>query len=135
LRWVYPDAFFHFQDTGELAITIRAGDFRRNETNPVLTTVGVQVVTDGSMPASGLRLSLATPGRAAAAAQTDAEGVVESDAPASPWTGLAGGSAVGDYLLAVRAADNPAWSTGGTLNLAPIVNVALVLGYSFTPRA
>src|SRR5207245_11564892 len=49
LRWVYPDAFFHFQDTGELSITLRASDFRSNETKPVLTDVGLLVVADSSV--------------------------------------------------------------------------------------
>src|SRR5262249_13790778 len=39
-RWVYPDAFFHFQDTGNLSFTLRRRDFRSNETLPVITSIG-----------------------------------------------------------------------------------------------
>ena len=64
LRWIYPDAFFHFQDTGQLNLTLRASDFRRDESAPVLTDIGVLVATDGSVPASGLNVALSTPGHA-----------------------------------------------------------------------
>src|SRR5207249_11974608 len=33
LRWVYPDAFFHFQDTGKMTIILNTSDFRSNETD------------------------------------------------------------------------------------------------------
>src|SRR5439155_168653 len=53
LRWLYPDAFFHFQDTGELRITLQASDFRRNETNPTLKNIGLLIGTNGSVSAQG----------------------------------------------------------------------------------
>lgn len=134
LRWIYPDAFFHFQDTGALSITLKAADFRTNETKPILTNVGVLVVTDGSVPAAGLKLSLGTPANAAVVGTTDASGIIGSDTlPA--WAPLAQGSALGTYTVSVSAADNPALVKDGQLNLAPIVNLALNLGYSYTPRA
>jgi hypothetical protein len=33
------------------------------------------------------------------------------------------------------AADNPSWVTNGALVLDDIDNIALVIGYSFTPRS
>jgi hypothetical protein len=135
LRWLYPDAFFHFQDTGDLTITLRATDFRRNEISPIITSVGVVVSVDGSIAASGISVALSTPTHAAVTAVTDATGTVLSDTPASPWKPLAAGTAVGPYTLAVTAADNPGLVKNGKLDLSPIINVGLILGYSYTPPA
>ena len=132
LRWLYPDAFFRFQDTGTLDVTLRAGDFRFDQRNPVITSLGVLVATDGTVPPGNLRVSLSTPTQAAVGATTDASGAITSDA--GPWAPLAAGTAVGAYRFAMTAADNPQLVHGGVFSLAPIVNVVLILGYSFTPR-
>jgi hypothetical protein len=133
LRWIYPDAFFHFQDTGTLSITLKKSDFRTNETDPQLNSVGLLVVTDSSVPAKDITATLATPTHAAVAAVTDANGQINSEG-ASPWAPLAAGTMVGGYTLAVTAAANPQFNKGGKLDLSPIVNVALLLQYQFTPR-
>jgi hypothetical protein len=133
LRWLYPDAFFKFQDTGELKITLRPRDFPHDESAPVLTQIGALVVTDGSIQAGGLKVSLSTPTVAGATAQADSGGVIGSDA-GSPWAPLARGTAIGDYVLKMTAADNPALVSNGKLRLAPVVNIALILGYTFAPR-
>ena len=55
LRWMYPDAFFHFQDTGDLTLTLRGADFRSNETEADdRRTSASSSTTDGSVPAAGL---------------------------------------------------------------------------------
>jgi hypothetical protein len=133
VRWVYPDAFFHFQDTGDLKITLRQRDFRSNETKPVITSIGVLVTTDGTVPPGNLVVSLSTPTQAPIAATTDATGAINSDAGA--WVPLASGTAPGDYRISMTAADNPQLVTGGKFSLAPIVNIGLLFGYSFTPKA
>jgi hypothetical protein len=133
LRWIYPDAYFHFQDTGTLSITLKKSDFRTNETNPQLTSVGALVVTDGSVPAKGITVSLATPAHAAITAVTDQAGQINSEG-ASPWVPLASGAMLGGYTLAVTAAANPELVKNGRLDLSPLVNIALLLQYSFTPR-
>lgn len=133
LRWVYPDAFFHFQDTGTLSITLKKSDFRTNETDPQITSVGLVVITNGSVPANNIALSLATPTQAAVAAVTDAAGQINSEG-ASPWAPLAAGTMLGVYALTVTAAANPQLVKNGKLDLSPIINVALLLQYQFTPR-
>jgi hypothetical protein len=35
----------------------------------------------------------------------------------------------------MTAADNPTLVKGGKLTLTPIVNIGLILGYNFTPKA
>lgn len=135
LRWLYPDAFFHFQDTGDLSITLRATDFRFNETNPMITNVGLVVTTNGSVPSSGITVALSTPTHTAIKGTTDAGGSILSDPGSSAWHPLAGGTALGAYALSVTAPDNPGLVKGGKLDLSPIINMALILGYSFTPPA
>ncbi|MEZ4684266.1 MAG: hypothetical protein R2932_59650 [Caldilineaceae bacterium] len=130
LRWIYPDAFFRFQDTGELRIRLRASDFRHNETAPQLTHIGVLVITDGVLSPAGLNVALSTPAHPAPiSATTDAQGAVAADDAA--WTLLSSGSVLGDYVITLPVADNP--SLAGPSKFTPIVNIALILGYSFTP--
>lgn len=135
LRWIYPDSFFVFQDTGELKCSLKTNDFRFNESDPVLTSLGAVVVTDGTIAPSGLKISLRTPGQPPQTAVTDAGGSIDSGTNAPAWQKLAVGTAIGDYVLGMTAADNPALlDANGALNLSPIVNIALIIGYSFTPR-
>lgn len=132
LRWIYPDAFFHFQDSGELRIALRSGDFRHNEKMPQLTDVGVLVSGDGRIPVSGLKVGLRTPGQVAPVlASTDADGAIPAGDPA--WAGLVGGSALGEYVITLSDVDNPVLS--GPAKRAPIVNIALIIGYAFTPAS
>jgi len=135
LRWLYPDAFFHFQDTGNLTITLRTRDFRANETKPVLTAIGVVIVTDGTLPASGLMVALGTPTQGAVTAKTGASGIIDSNAAASPWKVLASGTALGQYTLSLSADGNPSLVQNGKLVLKPILNIALIFSYAFTPKA
>jgi hypothetical protein len=135
LRWLYPDAFFQFQSSGRLDLSLSASDFPFNQRSPVLTDVGVQVVTNGSVPAPGLKLGLATPANAAAITATlDAAGQFSS-AAGNAWARLGSGSAIGSYALILTAADNPALVKNGTLTLTPIINIGLLIGYTFTPRS
>lgn len=133
LRWLYPDLFYRFRATGALALTLTAADFPTNETAPTLTSVGVVV---GTSTPGGVTVSLATPAvpTTVVKADTDAHGSASSATAGSPWTSLATGSALGTYQLGVDAEDNPALVRDGRLDLSGITNLALVLGYSFTPR-
>lgn len=135
LRWVYPDAYFHFQDTGTFSVTLGPGDFPRFQTQPQLLDVGVLVSTDGSVAAAGLKLGLSTPAHAAITGSTDAGGAIQAGAAGSPWQPLAAGTALGPYTLTMTAADNPALVKGGVFSLAPVINIALITKYSFTRRA
>jgi hypothetical protein len=135
IRWVYPDLFFNFIQTGELTLSLAASDFPVNQTKPQLTSVGLQVSTSAPLAASGITFSLATPGNTTAAkAASDANGAINSLTAGSTWAPLATGSALGAYTLSVTAADNPALASKGTLDLSGVQNVALVLTYTYTPR-
>jgi hypothetical protein len=47
---------------------------------------------------------------------------------------LTGDTALGDYSLTMTAEGNPSLVKNGALDLSPIVNIALIFAYSFTPR-
>jgi hypothetical protein len=133
LRWLYPDAFYAFQSSGTCNITLRPRDFPRNQTKPLISNIGLLFATDGSVPASGVKLSIAAPGKAAVRVATDATGMVASQSLAT-LAPLLGGTATGAYAISLTAADNPSLTKGGQLNLSPVINMALMLEYTFTPR-
>jgi len=134
LRWLYPDAFFRFQDTGVLSFSQSAMDFRSNETNPVITHIGLMVATAGLSP-QGIVVGLSTPGKPTVTATSDASGMIDSSVDGNAWAALIGDTALGDFSVTVSAQDNPSLVTGGQLDLSKIVNLSLVLAYRFDPKA
>jgi hypothetical protein len=132
LRWVFADAFFSFYSTGTLAFSLSPSDFATTETKPVLTDLSLVVATTPTAKASGIALQVAAPGSAAPVeVTTGADGTVPSADLAAAVTGQ---SAIGAYTIVVPSADNLGWITNGVLDLDPIDNIALVVGYHFTPR-
>ncbi|MBA3588459.1 hypothetical protein [Methylibium sp.] len=131
LRWLYPDAFFLFYDSGVLALPLARGDFAPSETDPQLAELSLVVATTPRARAGGLVLHVAAPGKPAVRVTTAADGTVAVD----DLAGAAGGTALGDYRIELQAADNPGWVTDGALALSAIDNIALVLSYTFTPRS
>lgn len=132
LRWLHPDSFFAFYGSGVLDVTLGRGDFAASEADPQLTELSLLVVTSPRARANGVVLRVSGPGGGApVTVTTDADGIVGTD----DLAGLAAGTALGDYRIELAAADNPAWVSGGQLELDAIQNIALVLGYSFTPRS
>ncbi|MGY3317468.1 Tc toxin subunit A-related protein [Arthrobacter sp. TE12232] len=132
LRWVFADAFFAFYDTGVLDFALNRTDFSATETLPVLTGLSLVASATPAAGASGLVLTLTVPGAAPVKVTTAADGSVDATALQAAVTGQ---SAFGDYRIAVDAADNPGRVHAGALALDDIDNMALILGYSFTPRA
>jgi tetratricopeptide (TPR) repeat protein len=131
LRWVFADAFFSFYSTGVLAISLGAGDFSATETKPILTDLSLVVAATPHSKVSGIKLNVTAPGATPIAVTTAADGTVQA---ADLAAGVTGSSAFGDYRIEMTAADNPGWVTNGALDLGDIDNIALVVGYSFTPR-
>ncbi|EIV91294.1 tetratricopeptide repeat protein [Frankia sp. QA3] len=134
LRWTDPDAFFQFQDTGRLGFAVTPLDFRHNELDPQLTHLAVLLVPDPGVDPSGWKVRLGTPAHPdTVVGQPTTEGAVTADA-GHPWEPLAAGPATGDYLVEIRAEENPGLVVDGRLDLAPVQDVVLVFEYSFTPR-
>jgi len=131
LRWLFPDAFFRFYGSGVLAFTLTQGFFPLPQRDPRLTGLSLVVATTPAGRASGIALDVSAPGQPAVPVTTAADGTV----PAAALAAAAGGSALGEYRLVLGASANPGWVSDGVLALDAIANVAVVLGYSFTPRA
>ena len=131
LRWVFADAFFAFYPSGVLSFSLGSGDFAATETKPLLTDLSLVVAATPHARVAGIKLKVSAPGAAAVAVVTGADGTVQATDLAAAVTGQ---SAIGGYRIELDAADNPGWVTNGALALDDIDNVALVVGYSFTPR-
>jgi hypothetical protein len=131
LRWLFPDAFFSFYDTGVLTFELDPLWFPRSELDPKMLSLGLLAVTTPSSRRDGIVLKVKAPGTAEAKVTTAADGTVD----AADLAGVAGKPATGEFRIALDAADNPTWvSAHGTLELDPTDNLALILGYSFNPR-
>jgi hypothetical protein len=135
LAWLYPDLFFAFTSTGTLTLSLSAADFPFNETSPVITAVTVLLAMTGSTSPEGVTLTLTPPGLGAVTGVTDASGAVTSQGSGGPWAAAVGGSAYGDWVITLPVASNPALAPGGVLNLSSLLNMVLILDYSFTPRS
>ncbi|MGH9154283.1 MAG: hypothetical protein ACRD1K_00135 [Acidimicrobiales bacterium] len=128
LRWLYPDAYFRFQATGNLRLSLATSDFPANEEAPTLTAVGILLATTGGASPGGITVSVKTPAHAAVTAVTDATGAVSSDS-GGPLSPLASGTAVGEYVVEIPEGANPG------VDRSTLANVVLLLGYAYTPRA
>lgn len=134
LRWAFPDAFFHFQDTGQLAFSLRESDFPFNQLNTQLRDIAVLVITDPGTNPLGWNIRLGVPAHPTTiAASPNAQGEI-SVVPGHPWQPLAAGAAVGDYLVEIRADENPGLLSADVLKLDKIQNMVLILEYGYTPR-
>jgi multidrug efflux pump subunit AcrA (membrane-fusion protein) len=134
LAWLYPDLFYSFVATGQLTLSLSASDFALNQTAPKITGVSLLVAMAPGSSSAGITISLTPPGRTAVTGVTEAQGTISSQTTGSAWASAPGGSALGDWALTLPAASNPALAPGGKLDLSKLVNLVLVLDYSFTPR-
>lgn len=106
----FPDAFFRFQDTGELAFDVRASDFPLHHTNLEVESITV-LALPGAAPNAAVRARL----RRAGAPQPDefqtnaTTGIFASDPPAAgnPLNAFVGGSPLADWVFSMNFADNP----------------------------
>lgn len=135
LRWLYPDLYYAFAATGNMTLTLSAADFRTNETKPTVTAISLLAAMRPGTAPTGLTIALAPPGKAAAAGKADAAGIITSQGAGSPWAGLTGGSALGDWVFTASATNNPGFTKNGQLDLSALINLVLVFDYSFTPRS
>jgi hypothetical protein len=132
LRWLYPDSFFSFYGNGILDFSLTKADFPGGETDPRLVQLSLLVMATPRARAGGIVLKVSAPAQPAVSAATAADGSIA----VSQLAALAGGgTALGSYRIELTAADNPGWVTDGQLDLSAIDNIALVMGYTFTPRA
>lgn len=122
-------------NTGTLTLSLDASDFALNQTSPVITAVSLLVAMKPGVPVSGITMTLTPPGRAAVTGVTNATGAISSQGAGSAWAGAPGGSAIGSWVITLPVTSNPTLAPGGVLNLSNLINMVLVLDYSFTPRS
>jgi hypothetical protein len=134
LAWLYPDLFYGFVQTGTLTLSLATSDFPLNQTSPKITAVSLLITMSGQS-AQGITITLTPPGLAAVTGVTGSNGVVTSQGTGSTWAGAVGGSALGGWTITLSAAANPRLAPGGKLDLSKLINLVLVLDYSFTPRS
>ncbi len=135
LAWLYPDLFYSFVNTGSLTLSLDSSDFALNQTAPTITAVSLIVSMKPGTSAQGVTITLTPPGRSAVTGVTDASGVITSQGAGSAWASAPGGTALGNWVIQLPAASNAALAPGGVLNLSSLLNLVLVLDYSFTPRS
>jgi len=135
MAWLHPDLFYTFMTTGTMTLALSTADFPLNQTTPIVTAVSLLVNMATGTSEQGIAISITPPGKSTAAGTTDDTGTITSQGTGSPWAGVTGGSALGDWVIALPAASNPTLAPGGVLNLSALQNLVLVLDYSFTPRS
>jgi hypothetical protein len=133
LRWLYPDSFFHFLESGRLELALAPADLPYHHTEPRLRHVAVRLIGDAGV-VGGAQLRLATPVSVEPVlAGLDGEGLASS-VNGHPWQALIGGDVLGGYALELRAEENPTLVRDGRLELAGVRDALLFLEYGFTPR-
>ena len=135
LAWMYPDLFYGFVNSGTLTLSLAAADFPVNQTNPTVSAVSLLVSMAPGTSAAGITMALTTPGKSALTSVTDSTGAISSQATGSTLAGATGGSALGDWTITLPAASNAALAPGGKLSLSALINLVLVVDYSFQPRS
>ncbi|PEZ06746.1 hypothetical protein CN326_09720 [Bacillus sp. AFS018417] len=134
LRWAYPDVFFHFQDTGKLAFSLDSIDFPFNEQNPQIRKLAMMLITEPGMNPSNWKIRFGVPGHAEPVAASPNEKGEIVAASGHPWEPLVTGKAIGDYLIEIRAEENPDLVENGVLKLNKIRNIIFILEYEYKPR-
>lgn len=126
LRWLFPEAFFQFLDSGETQFELTDQDFAANQLDPQLARVSLLVSTRPGAVLGNLEFGLAVPGHPDAIfARPNAQGIITpADAPA--WQDLGKGPALGAYRLCVGQPHGPLADA--------IADLVLILDYRFTPR-
>ncbi|MGP0028117.1 MAG: hypothetical protein ACLPKE_32900 [Streptosporangiaceae bacterium] len=135
IAWLYPDLFYGFMSSGSLTLPLSSADFPLNQTSPAITAVSLLVNMAPGTSEQGITISITPPGKSAASGVTGSGGTITSQGTGSPWAGVTGGSALGNWVISLSAASNPGLAPGGVLNLSALQNLVLVLDYSFTPRS
>ena len=135
LAWMYPDLFYGFVNSGTLTLTLSASDFPLNQTNPTVFAVSLLASMASGTSSTGITMTLTAPGKSAVTGVTDATGTISSQDTGSTWAAATGESALGNWTITLPAASNAALAPGGKLNLSALVNMVLVLDYSFQPRS
>ena len=136
LRWLHPDAFFRFQDTGRLEFALTpVDDFGFDEQDPQIVQVGVLFKTVAGTDPTSWQVRLVTPEHGESpAASPNAAGEITVEV-GHPWEDAANGAALGEWAIVLRLEENAPLVSDGRLDLSAVQNTVLLLDYTYTARA
>ena len=136
----FPDAFFRFQDTGELDFDSRSGDFPLHHAQLVIGSLTVLVLAEGGRePLVRARLRRAADPQPDEFATSNETGIFASD-PAvanNPLNPFVGGSPLGDWVFSMDFASNPNFveeGDGRPPRLTGISDIVLNVQYNYQRR-
>ncbi len=130
LRWLFPDAFFSFYGSGVLDVTLGVDLFAAIEDAPTLTELSLIVVTSPRAPRRWSRARCDRPG---SGPDRSHERLGRHRVDRTAGRGTRAPRAIGEYRIVLDPAANPSWVVNGELDIEGIQNIALALGYSFSP--
>jgi len=135
----FPDAFFRFQDTGELFFDIRKADFPYNHDNVLATGINIMVLPDSEHGrVATLRLKHPDDPDPVAFTTNNETGVFSSDAdnPANPLNSFIGNSPLSDWLLSMDFENNPDFIEDEVPpRVKGIKDIIISLNYNYQRRA
>ncbi|WP_345801295.1 hypothetical protein AAIB33_17840 [Microbacterium sp. AZCO] len=124
----FPDELFYLVNKGEGELTIDASLFAANQRNAVRTSASVKITGSGG---GGVSLTLTSANAGEMSLTTDADGVADDSAAASPLRALRGKSALDVLTVTISAADNPGLVTDGALDPDKLGDVLVFFEYTF----
>jgi hypothetical protein len=135
LRLEAPDELFYLRNQGSGHVRVSQDDLPRSQTAQKRTASTLRLAGDAAL-VSGLTLRI-TPASTGAELKVtaDADGIVAGSAAADPLGGVIGKPLVDDWVIAIRADDNPGKPAApGGVDLAGLTDVQAYQEYTFDYR-
>jgi hypothetical protein len=127
LRADFPDAWYGFYQTGNVAFAMDRARLPFNQQNFSVTAAHFRLVTKPGVANAAVNVTAGSPSGFSGAATTDASGMISSETPA--LAGLAGGTPLGNWTIDVVG--GPPLSDGTTVHYDRVYDVQFGLEYAF----
>ena len=127
LRADFPDAWYGFYQSGNVAFAMDRARLPFNQQNFSVTAAHFRLVTKPGISNAAVNVSVGSPSGFSGAAVTDASGTVSSETPV--LAGLAGGTPLGNWTIDVVG--GPPLSNGTTVHYDRVYDVQFGLEYAF----
>lgn len=131
IRFLFPDEFFHFKDTGELNFSIGPEDFPYHQIDQVLKNFAIRITTESGTTPANIQLQVSTgahPGEVGVITGPDGTVKSENTDPANSLNVFLESKAADDWHVEIAPTENP------ELNLKQINDVFLFIEYEFKYR-
>lgn len=129
LRYIFPDSFFYFQDSGIFPFKLDKSFFPLNEKNFEIVSLSLLVKNSTK---SNITLSMTVPSSNPIEAVTNSNGEILSSAN-HPWNAFKNNDALGEYSIEIKKEDNPSLIENENLVLDSIDDLIIVMEYNYTP--